>query len=87
VEGVDPERGLAINASAAVTQAAVDGQGVALGRSVVVGDDLLAGRLVRLFSEIACPVRWGYHVVMRPEAARLPKVAAFRNWLFAEAER
>lgn len=87
VESVDAERGLVINASAAVTQAAVDGQGVALGRSVVVGDDLKAGRLVRLFPDAVCPVRWGYYVVTRPGAMDVAKVAAFQGWLIAEAER
>lgn len=85
VSDVDPGRGLMINASAAVTQAAVEGQGIALGRSVVVGDDLAAGRLVRLFPEVACPVGWAYYVVNRPEALQLAKVAAFRHWLMDEA--
>ena len=63
----------------------MDGQGVALGRSVVVADDLAAGRLVRPFPEIACAVRWAYYVVNRPEAMRLAKVAAIRAWLISEA--
>ena len=83
--GVDWSRGIQVNASAAVTQAAVDGLGVALGRSVVVADDIAAGRLVRLFPEIAHPLRWAYFVVHRPEVGRLAKVTAFRDWLMAEA--
>lgn len=39
-------KGLRINDSAAVLQAAIDGQGVALARSVMVQADLAAGRLV-----------------------------------------
>ena len=42
---------------------------------------------MRLFRDVACPLRWGYYVVNRPEAARLAKVAAFRDWLIGEAER
>lgn len=83
---VDPERGLVINASAAVTQAALDGQGVALGRSVVVGDDVAAGRLVRLFPAIKCPVNWAYYAVHRPGAEKAAKVAAFLDWLAGEAK-
>ena len=86
VQGVDPERGLSINTSAAVTQAAVDGQGVALGRSVVVGDDLEAGRLVRLFPGTGCSLRWAYYAVAPPGGSRLPTVAAFRDWLTSEAK-
>ena len=87
VRGVDAGRGLRINASAAVTQAAIAGQGVALGRSVVVADDLAAGRLVRLFPDVRCSVGWAYWVVHTPEGARLAKVAAFRDWLVAEARQ
>jgi LysR family glycine cleavage system transcriptional activator len=80
-------RGLKINSSAAVLQAAIDGQGVALARSVMAHDDLAAGRLVRLFPEIAFQSPLAYHVVYRAECAGLPKVAAFRNWLLGEASR
>lgn len=86
VSNVDPERGLVINASAAVTQAALDGQGIALGRSVVVGDDVAAGRLVRLFPTIKCPVNWAYYAVHRPGAEKSAKVAAFLDWLATEAK-
>ncbi|MGH8348307.1 MAG: LysR substrate-binding domain-containing protein [Pseudomonas sp.] len=43
-------RGMKINNSAAVLQAAIDGHGVALARSVMAHDDVAAGRLVRLLS-------------------------------------
>lgn len=49
---LDTKRGLKINNSAAVLQAAVDGHGVALARSILARDDLAAGRLVRLFPEV-----------------------------------
>jgi LysR family transcriptional regulator, glycine cleavage system transcriptional activator len=85
--GVDVEarRGLRINNSAAVLQAAVDGQGVALARSILAGDDLAAGRLVRLFPEIEIASALAYYVVYRPEHATLPRLVAFRDWLVREA--
>ncbi|WP_050479860.1 transcriptional regulator GcvA [Herbaspirillum rhizosphaerae] len=83
--GVDSERGLQINNSAAVLQAAVDGHGVALGRSVMVRDDLASGRLVRLFKTVSCASPLAYYVVSRPECASLPRIAAFRDWLLSEA--
>ncbi len=70
---------------AAVLQAAIDGHGVALARSVMAHDDLAAGRLVRLFPEIACTSELAYYVVYRPEYASLPKLAAFREWIIGEA--
>lgn len=78
-------RGLRINNSAAVLQAAIDGHGVALARSAMAHDDLRAGRLVRLFPGVHCKSPLAYYVVYRPECAALPKLAAFRDWLLAEA--
>jgi LysR family glycine cleavage system transcriptional activator len=78
-------RGMKINNSAAVLQAAVDGQGVALARSVMAHDDLASGRLVRLFPDIAVASALAYYVVYRPECAALPRLAAFRDWLLEQA--
>jgi LysR family glycine cleavage system transcriptional activator len=50
VEGVDPHRGPRLHSSDHAVQAAVQGEGVVLGRSGLVGDDLAAGRLVRPFT-------------------------------------
>jgi LysR family glycine cleavage system transcriptional activator len=78
-------RGMRINNSAAVLQAAIDGSGVALARSVMARDDLAAGRLVRLFPAIEFTSPLAYHVVYRPGRSSLPKLAAFRDWIVAEA--
>lgn len=82
---VDTTRGLRINNSAAVLQAAIDGHGVALARSVMVRDDLASGRLVRLFPHIGQASELAYFVVYRAECASLPKLLAFRDWLMHEA--
>jgi LysR family glycine cleavage system transcriptional activator len=74
-----------INNSAAVLQAAIEGRGVALARSVMAHDDLAAGRLVRLFAEVRFESELAYYVVYRPECANLPRVVAFRDWLRNEA--
>ncbi|MET3130243.1 LysR family glycine cleavage system transcriptional activator [Oxalobacteraceae bacterium GrIS 1.11] len=78
-------RGMRINNSAAVLQAAIDGSGVALARSVMARDDLAAGRLVRLFPEIAFDSALAYYVVYRAECSALPRLMAFRDWLLNEA--
>lgn len=78
-------RGMKINNSAAVLQAAAEGHGVALARSVMARDDLASGRLVRLFPEIRFASPLAYFVVYRAECSNLPRLAAFRDWLFEEA--
>ncbi|EOH2122952.1 TPA: LysR substrate-binding domain-containing protein [Pseudomonas aeruginosa] len=79
---ISTARGMKINNSAAVLQAAIDGQGIALARSVMARDDLAAGRLVRLFPDIQFESALAYYVVYRPECANLPRLKAFRDWLF-----
>lgn len=78
-------RGTRINNSAAVLQAAIEGHGVALARSVMAHDDLAAGRLVRLFPEITFASPLAYYVVYRAECSSLPRLVAFREWLLKEA--
>lgn len=83
-QNVDHHRGITINSSSAVTQSAIDGQGIALGRSLIVKDDLLAGRLVRLFEVVTCPTGWAYYIVHLPDAFERPKIVAFKEWLQLE---
>jgi LysR family glycine cleavage system transcriptional activator len=78
-------RGMKINNSAAVLQAAIDGHGIALARSVMAHDDLAAGRLIRLFPEITLTSALAYYVVYRTGSATLPRLVAFRDWLLDEA--
>ena len=59
------------------------GEGVVLGRSALVADDLAAGRLVRPFA-LSLPASFAYYVVYPPRAMRRPSVKAFRDWLLAE---
>jgi LysR family transcriptional regulator, glycine cleavage system transcriptional activator len=73
--------GLQINASAAVIQAAINGQGIALARAALVRDDLAAKRLVRLCPKISWPLQWAYYVVASPEALSKAHVRAFQDWL------
>ncbi|NWA02281.1 transcriptional regulator GcvA [Pseudomonas gingeri] len=81
---INAEHGLRINNSAAVLQAAIDGQGLALGRSVMLREDLAAGRLIRPFGEASHPLAFAYYIVYRPEAEGLAKIQAFRDWLLEQ---
>jgi LysR family glycine cleavage system transcriptional activator len=77
VKDVDTKRSLRINNSAAVLQAAIEGQGIALARSIMARDDLAAGRLVRLFPDIKFDSALAYYVVYRPESREGPR---FPSW-------
>jgi LysR family transcriptional regulator, glycine cleavage system transcriptional activator len=78
-------RGLKINNSAAVLQAAIDGQGVALARSVMAHDDVASGRLLRLFPSVRLASPLSYYVVYRADCAGLPRTQRFRQWLLQQA--
>lgn len=75
------QRGLKINNSAAVLQAAIDGHGVALARSVMAADDLKTGRLIRLYPDMQCSSVLAYYMVYREECQNMPKLVAFKTWL------
>jgi LysR family glycine cleavage system transcriptional activator len=82
---INCERGLQINDSAAAYQAAINGSGVALGRTTLVALDLAAGRLVRPFGEaLICEL--AYYLVHRPKADSDPGLAAFKDWVCMEAQ-
>ncbi len=84
VTGVDPSRGPVLNQASMAIDAAVDGQGVALARTALAAWDLIGGRLVRPFA-MAMPVAFAYWIVCPRATAKLPKIAAFSDWLLAEA--
>ncbi len=86
ITGVDHDRGPGYSDSAMVLQAAIAGQGVAIGRRVLAIDDLMAGHLVRPFGPVI-PTRFSYYVVSPKAVADRFKVRAFRDWLQEEVER
>jgi LysR family glycine cleavage system transcriptional activator len=71
------------NDSTLTLQSAARGEGVALGRRSIVGEDLERGTLRRLF-EVSVPSRESYWFVCPKENAELPKVKAFRGWVKRE---
>lgn len=86
VDGVDFSRGPSYSHSNLVLQAAINGEGVALGRTALIAEDLAAGRLVKPF-DFQLKAALAYYVVYPPRALERPKVRAFRDWLLAEAAR
>jgi LysR family transcriptional regulator, glycine cleavage system transcriptional activator len=69
-----------------IIPAAIAGHGVALGRSPLVKDLLLSKDLVAPFKSTADPAR-AYFAVVAQNAAGRPEVAAFVEWLKAEAAK
>lgn len=60
-------------------QAAIDGAGIAMGPSALVGTDIMAGRLVALFPELPLPLD-DFHFFVPPGAATR-HVRVFQRWL------
>jgi LysR family transcriptional regulator, glycine cleavage system transcriptional activator len=84
VEGVDAEKGPRFSDDGLVLQAAIEGQGVALGRRALVARDLEKGSLVAPFS-ISMPSEFAHYLVYPEERGDGEALAAFREWLIAEA--
>jgi LysR family transcriptional regulator, glycine cleavage system transcriptional activator len=78
--------GLTFDLSLMAVQAAIDGLGVALGRSALVEADIEAGRLVVPFA-MKLPAEAGYYVVAPEDTADQPKIALFRDWLIQAAAK
>jgi LysR family glycine cleavage system transcriptional activator len=74
--------GLTFSDSALAQQAAVQGLGIHLGRSILAASDLLNGRLVRIFGEeLASPFSYW---LIRPSGKHDALVDLFADWLAEE---
>jgi LysR family transcriptional regulator, glycine cleavage system transcriptional activator len=86
IKDFDDARGLHFSQTSLAVQAAIDGQGVALGDSHLVADDLAKGRLVKPFAlSLRAPPQFAYYVISPRETAEAPMVKAFRAWSLNEA--
>lgn len=84
--GMDTSHGLRFSHAMLALEAAAEGMGVELGMPVLAGSDLASGRLIAPLG-LSLPLKFGYHIVSDPDAAQRSDVAAFRDWLLAEASR
>jgi LysR family glycine cleavage system transcriptional activator len=84
VKNVDATRGPHFSHAALALDAAADGLGVALTMDTLAAADLATGRLIAPF-ELRVPVSSAYYVVCQEARANQPHIAAFREWLLAEA--
>ena len=82
---VDARRGLRINSSIMALQAAIEGQGVALARSVIVAGDLRLGRVIRPLQP-SCATNYSYYLVYPAGLPLSRSASAFCHWLKQEAQ-
>ena len=82
---ISKQQGITFDLMLMTVQAAIDGIGVAMGRTSYVQDDIAKGRLVVPF-KIALPSDAGFYLVSPEGAADAPKLRAFRQWLVASAK-
>lgn len=84
VEGGDASRGSHFSHAVLALEAASDALGVVATFPVLAAAELAAGRLILPF-ELQVPLQSAYYLVCNDTAAPRPAVAAFRDWLLAEA--
>jgi len=77
---LEPVASLTLDHFYLTLQAALDGLGVAMGPTVLVADDLAAGRLVAPFPGVTLPAR-GYHAYLPGARAGDLAAIAFCRWL------
>lgn len=82
----EPMRGPGFTDSSHMLQAAIEGQGIAIARSSLLGDDVRNGVLVKPF-DVVVPSNRKYWLVYPPRMAGSPKLDAFREWLREELRR
>ncbi|MFK0382833.1 transcriptional regulator GcvA [Agrobacterium sp. NPDC090273] len=77
-------RGTAFSHGSMAIEAAIRGEGVAMGRTVLIADDVSSGRLVVPFPRDRLEVELGYDLVYRQGHYSHPKVKAVRAWIVDE---
>ena len=82
---ISKQRGLTFDLSFMTVQAAIDGIGIAMGRTSYVQDDIAKGRLVVPF-KIALPADAGFYLVSPEARDDPPKLRVFRQWLLAAVQ-
>jgi len=83
VSGFNTHKGPAFFDSAMSMQAAIDGIGIALGRTPLVARDFKVGRLVAPF-DLRVQHKFAYRLVCPKGDEDNPKILAFRTWLHEE---
>jgi LysR family glycine cleavage system transcriptional activator len=83
---ISRQSGLSFDLVFMTVQAAIDGLGVAIGRTSYVQDDIAKGRLVVPF-KMTLPTDAGFYLVTPEGRTDTPKLKAFRQWLKSAAQQ
>jgi LysR family glycine cleavage system transcriptional activator len=82
---VDFESGQTFETMEMAVRASVSGLGVAMGDLFLLEDDMASGRLVAPF-DLVVSEDTGYYLFCQRGRFEEPKIAAFRDWIIAEAK-
>ena len=85
LDDINAEKGTIIDDTNVLIQAAIEGQGIALGSSTFVEDHLESGRLVKPF-DVILENDFCYYVVCPESHLKNPAVRAFKEWLLSLVE-
>ncbi len=86
VNSVDAKRGAHFSHAVLAFEAAMDSVGIVASMPALALEDIAAGRLVMPF-DLKVTLESAYYLVCEPHALTRPAVAAFRDWLIAEAAK
>lgn len=86
IDNVNVNHGPIFSHTTMVLQAAVHGQGVALGNNVLAKPEMDAGRLVCPFDEVLV-TKNAFYVVCHEQQADTGRIATFRDWMLAKAAK
>lgn len=86
VKDINVNQGPIFSHSSMVLQAAIHGQGVALGHNILAKPEIESGRLITPFNEVLLSKK-SYYLICREAQIDSAKIATFRNWLLEEVRR
>lgn len=84
IKGVDYNTGNKFNQADLIVQAALDGQGVALGRHALVAREVAKGRLIPLFNDFS--EAEAVYLVYLKKLSERPQVSHFIDWLKSQSQ-
>jgi LysR family glycine cleavage system transcriptional activator len=85
ISGLDVQKGLRLNQSSLVVEAAAAGKGLALAKTQLALSDLASGRLVAPFGAETTPLGFAYWLVWPRGRTVSDSLRAFMTWLHNEA--
>jgi LysR family glycine cleavage system transcriptional activator len=85
VKDVNLRRGSTMDDANVILQAAIDGQGIALGADLLLQDELASGKLIMPFDP-TLSMKYAYYIVYQAGALERPKINAFYQWLLQESK-